>query len=103
LESCWALAVAVNRSGSLMQVQSEWNLHSGVVLVYLYSCWYSGILLIFHIFLLEILMEANFFVNILFQEPIRKGAVSHTLMVEELGRRRVNHGVVLRVRPLFSP
>nr|AWA44761.1 hypothetical protein SS88P14_000002 [Saccharum spontaneum] len=29
-------------------------------------------------------------------EPIRKGAVSHTLMVEELGRRRVNHGVVLR-------
>nr|CAB3483073.1 unnamed protein product [Digitaria exilis] len=26
-------------------------------------------------------------------EPIRKGAVAHTLMVEELGRRRVNHGV----------
>ena len=46
-------------------------------------------------------MEANFFVNILFQEPIRKGAVSHTLMVEELGRRRVNHGVVLQVQPVL--
>ncbi|XP_023156071.1 protein ENHANCED DISEASE RESISTANCE 2-like isoform X2 [Zea mays] len=31
-------------------------------------------------------------------EPIRKGAVSHTLMVEELGRRRVNHGDVYVLR-----
>lgn len=48
-------------------------------------------------------MEAYFFLNILRQEPIRKGAVSHTLMVEELGRQRVNHGVMLQVQPLFSP
>ncbi|CAL5006027.1 unnamed protein product [Urochloa decumbens] len=31
-------------------------------------------------------------------EPIRKGAVGHTLMVEELGRRRVNHGDVYVLR-----
>ncbi|KAF8779075.1 hypothetical protein HU200_003042 [Digitaria exilis] len=31
-------------------------------------------------------------------EPIRKGAVAHTLMVEELGRRRVNHGDVYVLR-----
>ncbi|WVZ92763.1 hypothetical protein U9M48_038805 [Paspalum notatum var. saurae] len=31
-------------------------------------------------------------------EPIRMGAVSHTLMVEELGRRRVNHGDVYVLR-----
>lgn len=27
------------------------------------------------------------------QKPIRRGVVGHTLMVEELGRRKVNHGV----------
>ncbi|XP_062192839.1 protein ENHANCED DISEASE RESISTANCE 2-like isoform X2 [Phragmites australis] len=32
------------------------------------------------------------------QEPIRKGAVSHTLMVEELGRRKVNDGDVYVMR-----
>ncbi|KAL6661553.1 hypothetical protein ACP70R_000937 [Stipagrostis hirtigluma subsp. patula] len=31
-------------------------------------------------------------------EPIRKGVVSHTLMVEELGRRKVNHGDVYVLR-----
>ncbi|KAG2579030.1 protein ENHANCED DISEASE RESISTANCE 2-like [Panicum virgatum] len=31
-------------------------------------------------------------------DPIRKGAVGHTLMVEELGRRRVNHGDVYVLR-----
>lgn len=28
------------------------------------------------------------------QKPIRRGVVGHTLMVEELGRRKVNHGVM---------
>ncbi|VAI31208.1 unnamed protein product [Triticum turgidum subsp. durum] len=27
-------------------------------------------------------------------EPIRKGFVSHTLVVEEVGRKKVNHGVM---------
>lgn len=31
----------------------------------------------------------------LLQKPIRKGVVGHTLMVEELGRRKVAHGVKL--------
>jgi len=52
----------------------------------------------FHDSLLKVLTLAYFFLNILFQEPIRKGAVGHTLMVEELGRRRVNHGDVYVLR-----
>ncbi|KAF6147591.1 hypothetical protein GIB67_031582 [Kingdonia uniflora] len=31
-------------------------------------------------------------------KPITKGAVGHTLMVEELGRRRVNHGDLYAIR-----
>ena len=37
----------------------------------------------------------NFLMKRLFQDPVRKGVVSHTLMVEELGRRKINHKVAM--------
>lgn len=36
------------------------------------------------------------FFTVFLQKPIRKGVISPTLMVEELGRRKVNHGVLFK-------
>jgi hypothetical protein len=53
----------------------------------------------YFLFISKVPSETYFLLNILLQEPIRKGVVSHTLMVEELGRQKVNNGVV--AQPLF--